>query len=314
MQIRAGMAGRRAGHRFEDSLAAHVNALPCPVDVPGLPEGHVFTGDPALLLLAYIGRSLSVSSIASVTAQATGELATSEHGRHSLSVDGVAVSRCKSDIVLDIQSGDGRRFLVGVSTKQCNKNTPTNAQLFFTTAQAFCNLLRSHGIAVPEEAVYALRQFCGDEGFRPLDMPDTADRQTDPRRFFWEEILPEGRKAWEEIFSRHQDGISGLLFQKAYLGDPFVPTFLLHKTRAAPGWDSTEVALYSMDEIIALSRAYRGFHTKAYSVRKGAYKDPPGSAPHEAPRFGIIQMQRGGQKQHPTQLQFNLEAGYFYRL
>tara|TARA_R100000808_G_scaffold23266_1_gene51440 strand:- start:49 stop:249 length:201 start_codon:yes stop_codon:yes gene_type:complete len=34
---------------------------------------------------------------------------------------------------------------------------------------------------------------------------------------------------------------------------------------------------------------------------------------HEAPRFGIIQMQRGGQKQHPTQLQFNLEAGYFYK-
>ena len=50
---------------------------------------------------------------------------------------------------------------------------------------------------------------------------------------------------------------------------------------------------------------------KGYSVRKGQYRDPEG-AEHEAPRFGIVQMQRGGQKQHPTQLQFNLKAGYFY--
>lgn len=35
---------------------------------------------------------------------------------------------------------------------------------------------------------------------------------------------------------------------------------------------------------------------------------------HKAPKFGVVQMQRGGQKQHPTQLQFNLKAGYFYAL
>ena len=33
-----------------------------------------------------------------------------------------------------------------------------------------------------------------------------------------------------------------------------------------------------------------------------------------APRFGIVQMQRGGQAQHPEQLQFNLQAGYFYKI
>ncbi len=35
---------------------------------------------------------------------------------------------------------------------------------------------------------------------------------------------------------------------------------------------------------------------------------------HQAPRFGVIQMQRGGQKQHPEQLQFNLEASYFRKI
>ena len=58
---------------------------------------------------------------------------------------------------------------------------------------------------------------------------------------------------------------------------------------------------------------YSGFSHKEYSVRKGSFKDPEG-VKHQAPRFGIIQMQRGGQKQHPTQLQFNLQAGYFYKI
>lgn len=107
--------------------------------------------------------------------------------------------------------------------------------------------------------------------------------------------------------------MSRLLFQKAYLNDPFVPEFLLHKTKQAMNWGSTEVAIYSIEELIALSREYQGYTTRPYSVKKGSYKDPPGIF-HKAPRFGIIQMQRGGQSQHPEQLQFNLEAGYFYKL
>jgi hypothetical protein len=68
-----------------------------------------------------------------------------------------------------------------------------------------------------------------------------------------------------------------------------------------------------MEELIAQSRTYQGFATRPYSVRKGSYPDPPG-VQHLAPRFGVVQMQRGGQAQHPTQLQFNLEAGYFYKI
>lgn len=95
--------------------------------------------------------------------------------------------------------------------------------------------------------------------------------------------------------------------------DPFVPDFLIHKTKAAPAWGQTEVAIYSVDELVDLSHRYHGFETKEYSVRKGSYRDPPGYT-HLAPRFGIVQMQRGGQAQHPEQLQFNLEAGYFYKI
>ena len=88
---------------------------------------------------------------------------------------------------------------------------------------------------------------------------------------------------------------------------------MIHKTKAAPNLGETEVAIYAIDELVELSARYQGFATKSYSVRKGSYKDPNGVS-HLAPRFGIVQMQRGGQQQHPDQLQFNLEAGYFYKL
>lgn len=68
-----------------------------------------------------------------------------------------------------------------------------------------------------------------------------------------------------------------------------------------------------MDEFIDLSREYSPFTYSYYRVKKGSHKEPEGVS-HQAPRFGVVQMQRGGQKQHPTQLQFNLKAGYFYDL
>ena len=95
--------------------------------------------------------------------------------------------------------------------------------------------------------------------------------------------------------------------------DPFIPEYILHKTKASPSWNQTEVAIYTIDEIVSLSRKYQVFSKRSYSVNKGRHKDPKGVT-HETPRFGIIQMQRGGQKQHPEQLQFNLEAGYFYKI
>lgn len=314
LQIKAGTLGRKSGHQFEDNIVAKLDKFTYPVEISVL-QGHIFQGDPAWILLCYICNKFSISRVHTVRALSTGSLATSEIGKHWLVVNGIAVSRCKSDIILTITADNKFQITVGVSIKQCNKSRPTNAQLFFTTAQGFTNLLINNGIPVSKSGLVALKQFCGDPGFRPLDiLKNINSRSIDPRRFFWEEIDPIGKFEWENIFSQHQTSISKLLFQKAYLDDPFIPEFLLHKTKSSPSWDTTEVALYTIDEILYLSECYRGFHKKMYTVRKGKFKDPVGTNPHEAPRFGIIQMQRGGQTQHPEQLQFNLEAGYFYKL
>lgn len=313
LQIQAGTVGRKAGHAFEDAIAEGINTHRYPFRVEPLLDGHVFRGHPSLNLLRYVGARLGLNSIIRANAISTGTLATSEEGKKWLSINGVSVSRCKSDLVLTLGNGHATTTL-GISTKQCNNDKPTNAQLYFTTARGFVTLLRNNGIPVSDAALNALREFCGDSGFRPSDRPDAlANRKTDPRRFFWEEIDPRGRAEFEKLFADHQDAISLLLFQKAYLDDPFVPEYLLHKTRRSDGLDQTEVALYSIPELIALSKAYQGFATREYCVRKGSHKDPKGVC-HQAPRFGIIQMQRGGQKQHPEQLQFNLEAGYFYNI
>lgn len=314
LQIQAGTLGRQAGHSFEDAVTQEINGLTYPFNVPALADDHVFTGHPGVLLLAYIARHKGMSSIERASAISTGALATSEEGKHWLSVNGFPVSRCKSDLVITLHSKSAVDVTVGVSTKQCSNRTPTNAQLYFTTARGFASLLTGNGIAVSQVAVDALRQFCGDNGFRPLDQADGArGRLVDPRRYFWEEINAPGRSEWERLLTVHQDEISRLLFQKAYLDDPFAPDFLLHKTKRSISWAQTEVAIYSIDELIALSHAYQPFCTRPYSVRKGSYRDPAGVS-HLAPRFGVIQMQRGGQAQHPEQLQFNLEASYFYKL
>jgi hypothetical protein len=314
LQIQAGTLGRDAGHSFEDTITKRINVFDYPFSVPPSIEKHIFAGDPAALLLEYIGNRMALSEIAHASAISTGALATSEAGKKWLSVNGVGVTRCKSDLVITIKDSSGKQSAVGVSTKQCNNKNPTNAQLYFTTARGFSTLLQKNGIFVSQAATDALRQFCGDSGFRPSDNPEILQsRKSDPRRYFWEEISPIGRREWECILSEKQDEVSRLLFQKAYLDDPFVPEFLLHKTKRADSWETTEVAIYTIDELIALSRTYQGYATRPYSVKKGSHKDPPGVT-HLAPRFGIIQMQRGGQAQHPEQLQFNLEASYFYKL
>jgi hypothetical protein len=314
LQIQAGTFGRKAGHSFEDRIVQEINAFKYPrkVDVPG--RGHVFQGDPAALCLSYIALREGIASIVGASAISTGALATSEEGKQWLSINGASVSRCKSDIVVTLMDRKGRSRTIGVSTKQCNKAAPTNAQLYFTTARGFAALLQSNGVPVSNVAILALRQFCGDHGFSPRDTPELlAGRVSDPRRFFWEEIDVEGRNEWERLLGDRQDEISRLLLQKAYIDDPFIPDYLLHKTTRAESWQHTEVALYSITELITLSRGYQGFLTKPYSVRKGSFKDPAG-VKHLAPRFGVIQMQRAGQRQHPEQLQFNLEAGYFYKI
>jgi len=242
-------------------------------------------------------------------AVALGAMATAEEGKKWMEVHGIPVKACKSDVLLTVVPEDKATRTAGISVKQCNNRTPTNAQLYFTTAHGFCDLLRRNHIPVSRDGEVALKQFCGDPNFVPRDV---AGRRTDPRRYFWEETNEVGRKELERTFGTYQDEITRLLLQKAYLNDPFTPEFLIHKTRQVEE-GPPEYALCTIDDLVTRSRAYQGFCTRPYSVRKGRYRDPPGIV-HQAPRFGIVQMQRGGQEQHPTQLQFNLEAGYFYKI
>jgi hypothetical protein len=314
LQIQAGTVGRKAGHDFEDTITHSINQQSYPVNLESIMDAHIATGDPGLILLEYIASYLGENIISSAIAISTGALATLEEGKKWLEVNGANVKRCKSDIVLTIEFPGKPPRTFGVSTKQCNNKTPTNAQLYFTTAKGFVKLLRDNSIAVSDAALSGLKQFCGDLGFRPADHPELlTTRVTDPRRFFWEEIEVLAREEWEKTFSAYQDKITLLLLQKAYIDDPFIPEFLIHKTRKSASWHQTEVAIYHLEELVSLSKRYRGYETKPYSVRKGSYKDPVGYV-HLAPRFGVVQMQRGGQAQHPEQLQFNLEAGYFYKL
>lgn len=158
-----------------------------------------------------------------------------------------------------------------------------------------------------------MRQFCGDSGFRPLDDFDCTNRISTPERYFWEEIDEEGKNEWENLFKNHQDEVTRLLLQKAYLNDPYPPEIILHKTKKASSFDNQEVAVFTMDQFIRLSREYSPFACSFYRVKKGSHREPEGFS-HQAPRFGVIQMQRCGNKQNATQLQFNLKAGYFYKL
>ena len=315
LQIQAGIMGRKSGHAFEDHIAHDINTTSYPLEIDNVPQTHLATGNPARLLLYYIASFCGESSIEDATAISTGALATSEEGQNWLNINGITVKRCKSDVIITMRfKPDKSERTIAVSTKQCNATRPTNAQLYFSTARGFSKLLIENGIHVTEEAIGALRQFCGDTGFRPSDSPNLLkDRLIDPRRYFWEELAFGARLEWERILSTKQDEITKLLLQKAYLADPFAPDVLLHKTKRSESWDTSEVAVYTIDELVSNSREYAGFVLRPYQVRKGSYKDPLG-VEHLAPRFGIVQMQRGGQAQHPGQLQFNLGAGYFYKI
>jgi len=311
-QIQAGITGRHQGHDFEFNLAQQINNLPYPQFASVL-NHPVFIGDPSRVLIGYALVYIGWERCDRAEAIALGALATAEDGKRWLAINGVHVSACKSDVLITLNNNGSEPITIGVSVKKCNNKTPTNAQLYFTTAHAFCELLRRNGIPVSDCGETALRQFCGDQGYRPSDDPNAlVGRTTDPRRFFWEEANQTGRQELEDIFTRYQDNITRLLLQKAYSNDPFTPDLILHKTKKLSS-NPQEFALYSVEQLINLSGQYQGFTKILYSVKKGSHRDPPGVR-HEAPRFGIVQMQRGGQQQHPTQLQFNLKAGYFYKI
>ena len=306
LQILAGTQGRNTGHSYEEDLADAINQLPLPIAINNpILTGNVFqTISEAFTLVSYIAQKLNIHTVTHLSAVATGGLATSSKSQGVL-FNGQTIKKCKSDILIKINN----IFDIGISIKQCNNKNPTNAQVYFTTATGFSNLLRNNQINVSQTAEHALKQFCGDSGFNPIDNNAIQDRLIDHRRYFWEEINLAGRQEWEYIFATYQDEISRILLQKAYSNDPFAPNFLLHKTKLTT--TIPEVAIYTIDVLIQKSRAYNLFSTEPYRVNKGSFKDPQGVV-HLAPRFGIFQMQRAGNKQHPTQLQFNLKSGYFY--
>lgn len=312
-QIEAGTKGRKRGHEFEEGLAAAIGQTCLPLETSQRPTGsHLVVGKPAVELLNFILLHEKLPGVTGFDAAWLGGLATSGKGDLLYDENGDVVCRSKSDVLLTIHHSRGPRR-IGVSVKTCNKRTPTNDQLYFTTAVAFCNLLRSHAIPISQDAEVALRMFCGDTGYRPVDSPGaTKGRLSDPERWFWEELPKVGRTEWETLLGQRQRDVSLILLQQAYPDDPFPPEYVLHQRVAFSDADRVPLALFTMDQLISQSIAHGGFSTKEYPVRKGRFKDDP--AKHLAPRFGFIQFQRGGQKQHPTQLQFNLCAGYFNKL
>lgn len=313
-QIKAGTLGRKRGHKFESLLAEAINNCdPSAIELISDKSTHLFCGNPAILLLQYIAKTKK-AKIFEAHAWWLGGLATSGDGDVIKDDSGNPVTKCKSDVLIEIKSDKGS-FRTGVSVKTCSKKTPTNDQMYFTTATAFCKLLEDNGISVSSAAKIGMSQFCGDSGHRPIDMlPEDvlSTRKSDPRRFYWEELSDDARADWQGIFAEHQDDISRLLFQKAYKSDPYPPDFLLHQTVKYDSFEQCPVAIFTIDEIVQQSRAYSEYALIPYRIRKGTYKTDPHE--HLAPRFGFIQFQRGGQKQHPTQLQFNLKAGYFNHL
>ena len=72
LQIQAGTLGRRAGHSFEDQIAATINGIKYPFAVAKLGDTHVLRGDPAKLLLNYLGPRIGAKTIKRASAISTG--------------------------------------------------------------------------------------------------------------------------------------------------------------------------------------------------------------------------------------------------
>ncbi|MFZ4434573.1 MAG: hypothetical protein ACOYOQ_15380 [Microthrixaceae bacterium] len=308
-QILAGTVGRDYGHSFEEHLASELRLLGTQ---PFRPQGryrHLTEGWPGVEVLAFIAHSRALSTIEQVDAWWVGGLATGAGGIRVIPGLDVAVPRSKSDVIIRIVHSVGTEEYLGVGVKTCNAAKPTNAQLYFTTASAFSALMRDHDLPLGTEGETALKMFCGDPGLRPVDQGAVDKRLADPDRWFWEELPSQGRAELENLFTDRQDDVTRVLLSYAYIDDPLPPTYILHQRFRASDESQVPMAIYSVDQFVEYSSAHGGFSTREYTVNKGRYKNDPGI--HLAPRFGFVQMQRGGQAQHPTQLQFNLKAGYF---
>jgi len=173
------------------------------------PLSHLETGNPAVLLIGYIYQHFNIEII-KVKAYWLGGLATTRDGDKLLDDDGNIVSKCKSDILIEFTTISGLKR-IGVSVKTCAKPIPTNDQMFFTTAKAFCQLLQQNGIQCSEKAMVAMSMFCGDKGYRPIDLLtniELQNRKSDPNRYYWEELPQETQGEWKNIFTIYQDKIT----------------------------------------------------------------------------------------------------------
>ena len=318
-QILAGTTGRNTGHAYEVYLADQINKLPVPFNISTqqLPTvsscTNVFsTHNEAFTLINYLAKSYNITQITRFYAVATGGLATSANSQ-GVSFNGQLIKKCKSDILIEIEDQFNNIYRMGISVKQCNNSRPTNAQVFCTTATGFSNLLRQYNIPVSIKAEEELRKFCGHPGSSPIDHNIHLTREIDHRRYFWEELDINASQEWQYIFDNYNADIARILLQKAYSNEPYPPEFLLHKTKKTAG--NQEIAIFEIADLIVKSFQYQNFTTSLYRVKKGAFKEPKTLGDtHEAPSFGIFQMQRLGNTQNAHQLQFNLKAGYFYHI
>lgn len=311
LQIQAGILGRNVGHNFEATLTKQINNLALKLLDYGKVKDHLYVGEPALQLVKYIISRKGLVGITKVEAFWLGGLATAGAGSILKDTHGNPIKKCKSDILIRFEMGK-KITEVGVSVKSCNRKNPTNAQLFCSTAKAFCNLLRVNGIKVSVDIENGLKMFCGEKGFRPDDLINVKNRKSSTERFFYEELPEKVKKGISSLIKNNQNLVTRLLLQKAYLDDPYSPEFILHKIRKETSAKKIPVAIFSLDELIILSEKYKSFKLNGYKIKKGRFKNDPNE--HFAPRFGCIQFQRLGNVQNATQLQFNLEAGYFFKI
>ncbi len=313
-QILAGTQGRRRGHAFEKNLAAQVNELDLRKIHWNRPTtGHLVTGHPAQEIVRFIAQKRHVTGIVRIRAAWLGGLKTAGDGDTITDDSGRTVTGSKTDVLLEFTHGEGTNRY-GVSIKQCNNPSPTNAQIFCGSAVKFCETLRIAGIFVSTAAEDGLRMYCGDPGFRPIDMRSRADRRVNDERWFWEELQPAVREEWATILTVHQREITKIVLTRspAYANDPFPPQFIMHKCTACEDEKHMELSLLDVDDLVTYSLMYCGFTTKLRRVTKGRFKEDPNH--HEYPRFGFIQFQPIGNTQNKNELQMNLQAGYFNKI
>jgi hypothetical protein len=230
-QIQAGITGRLKGHSFESVLSKTIDGCGRGICAPSVKkEGHLYVGDPAILLVSYILQHLRLKRVDSVKAYWLGGRATSGEGD---AVPGISADRLKgskSDVLIEVVN-KGKTKRIGVSVKSCSKRAATNAQLYCTTASGLCKLFRKNKIPVSKHFEIGLKRFCGDIGHRPLDSlgAKLKKRKSHPERWFFEELPKKSKAAITKVFTKYQNEITRALLQHAYDNDPFPPQYVLHQ-------------------------------------------------------------------------------------